>query len=211
MQIKVNGHGKMGTIVRRIAETRGHQLFEQITPHTDVVCIDFTHPDAILDNIRQAASHKVSIVVGTTGWDHFLPEVKKIVADADIALFYSPNFSIGAHLHKQLCAYATNLISRFEQYQAAILETHHSQKVDAPSGTALKLQAEVHKHKSNVPITSFRHGYNPGNHTLIFDSAEDTISIEHQARNRESFALGSVLAAEWLKGKKGFFTLDDML
>lgn len=198
-------------MVRLIAEARGHQLLDTLTSHPDAVCIDFTHPSAVLKHIRAAVDQKINIVVGTTGWDEAQPEVKKWVAEAGIALFYSPNFSIGAHLHRKISGYAAQLVSRYSQYQIALVETHHNQKADAPSGTALKLQEELRKHYSAMPITSFRHGFNPGNHTLIFDAPEDSISIEHQARNREGFALGSVIAAEWLKGKKGFFTMDDLL
>lgn len=196
-------------MVRQVAESRGHEISEKL--HSDLVCIDFTHPSVILKNVRDAAAHKANIVVGTTGWDASYDEVKGIVLDAGIALLYSPNFSIGAHLHKQICSYAAKLVSQYEQYEAAIHETHHSQKVDAPSGTAIKLQNELLKHYEELPVTSFRHGYNPGNHTLIFDAPEDTITISHQARSREGFALGSVIAAEFLKDKKGIFTLDDLI
>jgi 4-hydroxy-tetrahydrodipicolinate reductase len=209
MQIKVNGSGKMGTMVRRIAESRGHSIAENL--HHEFVCIDFTHPSAVVKNIREAAAYGTNIVVGTTGWDEHYDEVKKLVADAGIAMLYSPNFSIGAHLYKQICLYAAKLVSQYDQYHVALHETHHSQKVDAPSGTALKLQSALKPHYSELPITSFRHGYNPGNHTLIFDAPEDTISISHQARGREGFALGAVIAAEFLKGKKGIYTLDDLI
>lgn len=201
----------MGTLVRNIAESRGHQILDKIVQHPDLVCIDFTHPSAVLNHIRAALDQGVNIVVGTTGWDEAQPEVKEWVEKAGVGLFYSPNFSIGAHLHRKIAGYAAQLVSKYSQYQIALVETHHSQKVDAPSGTALKLKNEVQAHYSDIPITSFRHGFNPGNHTLIFDAPEDMISIEHQARNREGFALGAVIAAEWLKGKKGFFTMDDLL
>lgn len=201
----------MGTLVRRIAESRGHSLSEKLHSHPELVCIDFTHPSAVLNHIRDAAAHKVNIVVGTTGWESLYPEAKKIVNSSEIALLYSPNFSIGAHLYKQICAYAGRLVHHYTQYNAAIHETHHSQKVDAPSGTALKLQAELDGFYPNLPVTSFRHGFNPGHHSLIFDAPEDTITISHQARNREGFALGAVIAAEFLRGKKGIFTMDDLI
>src|SRR5690606_33707512 len=146
-----------------------------------LVCIDFTHPEAVIDNIRQAAKRGQNIVVGTTGWScHFL-KVKKVVADAAIGMLHSPNFSIGAHLHKQITAYAAALIKNYKNYHATISETHHTQKVDKPSGTALSLKKELEIDGAEIPVTSYREGINPGNHTVTFDSSEDAISIIHQA------------------------------
>lgn len=211
MKIKVNGSGKMGTLVRQVAEARGHHVSSDFDNSSEVVCIDFTHASAVLSNVREAIAKGANIVIGTTGWEDIYSQIKEMVAHSNIGLLYSPNFSIGAHIHRKVCAYAASLTRPYSPYKAAIIETHHSEKADAPSGTAKKLKQEIQPFYPDIEITSMRHGHDPGNHTLILDAPEDTLFISHQARSREGFALGAVIAAEWLKGKRGIFTMDDIL
>lgn len=208
LDIKLFGSGKMGKAVGAVATQRGHLLVDQVSPTPNLVCIDFSHPEAVCGHIREAAEKGIDIVVGTTGWEKRRAEVEEIVADADIGFLYSPNFSVGVFLFRKVAAYTAQLMRDYPQYTVSLEETHHTEKVDAPSGTALRLSQDL---GGEVPITSHREGANPGVHVIDFTAPEDTITLSHQAHGREGFALGAVLAAEWLKGKKGIFTMEDIL
>ena len=237
MNITLIGYGKMGKQVERSALARGHSIdliIDSKTPlkreHFDNsdVYIDFSTRSAVLDNVKAAAAAGKNIVIGTTGWDDLLPEVAAIVLHANIACIHSPNFSIGIALFHHLVKQAAQKFAGYPHYDVGGYEIHHKQKADSPSGTAKALlstlihelpnkQSALH-HAIDRPITedelhfaSIRTGAFPGTHTVFFDSPYDTVTLTHQARTREGFAEGAVIAAEWLQGKHGIFTMDDLL
>lgn len=224
MKLALLGYGKMGKMVEQAALARGHQIVlihnktnaKPIDLSEADLCIDFSHPDCVLTHIKLAADYKKNIIVGTTGWDQSFPVVDQLVKKAGIGLLYAPNFSIGVHLFLKVVAEAAKLISQFNDYDVALLESHHRKKVDSPSGTAkalvnVLLKEMKNKKQDQLQVASLRCGSIPGNHSIIFDSAVDTITLSHEARSREGFASGAVLAAEWLLGKKGLFSLEDLL
>lgn len=210
LKLALFGHGKMGKAVREMALLKEHQIVE--TPILSDLCIDFTHSDCVLKNIEAAALNQKNIVVGTTGWEGDLEVAKKIAQEANIGLLYSPNFSIGVHLFIKLLKQTGMEMAKHPEYDIAGLEIHHKTKIDSPSGTAKTLSKVLYKElNKNVPFSSVRCGDNPGTHTLIFDSPSDTITLTHSAKGRQAFAAGAIKAAEWLHGKKGFYTLEDIL
>ena len=189
------------------------------------MCIEFSTPQTVLQNIRVAIEARKNIVVGTTGWYDHLPEIRNSVKDS--GLLYSPNFSIGVNIMFRLVKTAAELMNNAPQYDPYIHELHHRQKVDSPSGTALKLgeillakmerkkRIETHSLDRRIDpeelhISSTRVGTFAGTHTVGFESDADLIEITHTAKSRRGFALGAVRAAQWLKGKKGVFTMDDV-
>lgn len=236
MKIALLGYGKMGRMIEDAALQRGHTIVVKIGSQLPLadhliqqadVCIDFSHPSCILQHIDFVARAKKNMVVGTTGWDEHLSQVKQLIAHHSIGLLYSPNFSLGVHLFLKIVEEAAGLIDRFEEYDIAVLESHHNKKADRPSGTAhaisevllnkIKrkksithdLQGQIAPHELHV--TSMRYGSVPGTHSVMFDSPADSLTLTHQARSREGFAKGAVIAAEWLQGKRGFYTLDDLI
>ena len=189
------------------------------------VCIEFSTPQTVLQNIRVAIEARRDIVVGTTGWYDHLPEIRASVRDS--GLLYSPNFSIGVNIVFRLVRNAAKLMNKATEYDLYIHETHHRQKVDSPSGTALKLgeillseidrkkRLETHALERRIEpeelhVSSTRVGTFAGTHTVGFESEADLIEITHTAKSRRGFALGAVRAAQWLKGRKGVFTMDDV-
>lgn len=227
MKIALVGCGKMGRMVEAAAQRRGITVVARFTREQPLradegarqtlreapVLVDFSTPAAVLDNIRAAAGLSLNIVVGTTGWHHHLEEARQAVAKNNTGLVYGSNFSLGVNLFYQLVERAAQLFSAFDQYEAFIQEAHHKFKKDAPSGTALVLQkllAEKYAPRE-VPVASTRAGHIPGTHTVSFDSPVDTISLEHVARNREGFAEGALLAAQWIAGRKGFYEFRELL
>lgn len=211
MKLALLGRGKMGTMVEKAAAVRNHEI---VGIQSADVCIDFSHPDVVLANIKMAAELKKNIVVGTTGWYEHLPDIKTLIEVKGTGFLYSPNFSIGIHLFMKIVSRAAELLNSHQEYDVGGCESHHNQKADAPSGTA-KALTEILKNyydkAQNLQFSSIRCGHIPGTHTVLFDSPADSITLTHTARNREGFAQGAVCAAEWLHGKKGFYTLDDML
>lgn len=219
----------MGRMLEAIAHQRGHTIISIIDPkegsHRTIdehsmqdvdVCLEFTHPHSTVDNIYACTALKKKVVVGTTGWFEKIPTVKSHVENTNNALLYAPNFAIGFLLYKHIAAVAAKLMNHFSQYDVAIVEEHHNQKADRPSGTAQSLakllQAEMERFRSKTPeIVSIRCGSIPGTHELIFDSPNDTLRLSHTARSRDGMAEGALIAAEWLHDKTGFFTLEDML
>lgn len=192
------------------------------------VCIDFSTSTACLDNIEAAAKNGTSIVVGTTGWYDKLPEVTRLVQAKNIGMLYAPNFSLGMNVFARLVTAASKYFDNFDMYDVAVHETHHTGKADSPSGTALMLaQLILNEMKrkrelllepsrgaikgSQLHITSARIGSVIGKHDILFDSEADTIELIHTAKNRTGFALGALVAAEWLNGKQGCFTMNDVL
>ncbi|MFP4643795.1 MAG: 4-hydroxy-tetrahydrodipicolinate reductase [Spirochaetales bacterium] len=195
------------------------------TPKPDAV-IEFAAPAGVVDNARWYADHGVAAVVGTTGWEERREEVRRIVERADGAYLWGANFSVGANLFFALVEAAGTLIDHFDDYDPMLFEQHHRGKKDSPSGTALeaarRLIAVSSRKKEIVTealqrpinpeelhVASLRGGSVPGTHQLSFDSPFDTITVSHSARTRAGFALGSVLAAEWLSGRSGFYSVDD--
>jgi 4-hydroxy-tetrahydrodipicolinate reductase len=220
MKIALLGYGKMGKIIDRIAVTKGHEIVCRITRDQNNweqidqadVCIDFSHPHAVLEHLHQCAQRGKSLVIGTTGWDTQLEHVKAIVERSGIGVLFSPNFSLGVFLFLKILDYSAELIDFFSEYDVGGIELHHAQKKDAPSGTALEICRRLKsaiKRIEHPNMTAVRLGSIPGKHLVMFDSPYDTISLCHEARNREGFARGAVEAAEWLHDKKGFYTLDD--
>jgi 4-hydroxy-tetrahydrodipicolinate reductase len=225
MKMALLGYGKMGRIIESLALQRGHSIVsiikrekisEDKLAEADV-CSDFSHPDAVLNHIQIIANAKKNLVMGTTGWSDHLDQVTKIIDKSGIGFIYSPNFSIGVALFLRIVKAAAQMVDTFHAYDVGLLEAHHNKKVDSPSGTAKILantlsSAMLSRSADKQPeIACIRCGAIPGTHTILFDSPADSITLTHQARNREGFAEGALYAAEWLKNKKGLFTLDDLL
>lgn len=219
MKIAIHGYGKMGRTIEKVAVESGHEVvcildIDREEPLADAeVMIDFSHAGALDDTLARAIDHKLGLVIGTTGWNDRLPDVKKRVEQAGIGCVYSSNFSPGANVVFSLAQRAGELVARFPQYAAGMEERHHSQKKDAPSGTALRIAAAVKTGsdgKLDPPITASRVGSEFGLHTLFFDSPDDLIEISHRARGREGFARGAVMAAALLRGRKGLFRFDEL-
>lgn len=220
MKIALLGYGKMGKLVESLALAQGHEIVAIIDSKEKLselkrvdfdIGIDFTSPETVKEHVAFFGEINKNLVVGTTGWEEHLHSVKASVAQSQIGLLYSPNFSIGVSLFKLIVEAAGKIIGQTKRYDAAGMEAHHRQKVDAPSGTAKLLQHALHSQGWQIPFNSLRCGHIPGTHTIHFDSPEDSITLTHTARNREGFAHGALVAAEWLRGKQGFFTLDDMI
>lgn len=237
MKIALIGYGKMGRLIEEMALQQEEQIVARIDSKKELtkeslngadICIDFSHPKSILGNIKKLAELNQTIVVGTTGWYDHLDLVKEIVSMHKIGLIYAPNFSIGVNIFLKIVKNAASLIDKFDQYDAAGFEIHHNQKADTPSGTAkaiantllnnldrkTKIVYELDNRSiepDELHFSSLRVGSNPGEHHVIFDSPNDTLSISHQARDRTGFANGAILAARWLQGKKGLFTINDFM
>lgn len=225
MKIALIGYGKMGKMIHQLAEKKGHSIvatldskvplntISMLHPIKDAdVCIDFSVPDTVLENIKILSSLKKNIVLGTTGWTDHLKTIQDIVHTSNIGLIHSSNFSLGIALFLKIIDQAGKFIFPFPEYEAAGIEMHHSQKIDIPSGTAKAIENKLNQHSPHpINFSSLRLGNIPGIHTVIFDSPVDTITLTHNARNREGFAKGAITAAEWLQGKKGVFTLEDLL
>ena len=223
MKITLLGYGKMGRIIEQLASADGHEVVLRVDEHNRAeigpdelkasdVAIDFSRPDAAIPNIELCLQAGVPVVVGTTGWLDRLPRVTEKVEAAGGALFYASNFSIGVNLFFATANYLAGRM-RGESYAPVITETHHTEKLDAPSGTALTLEAGVREALggTKVPIESFREDKVPGTHVLKFTSPIDTIELTHTAHSREGFARGAITAAEWIRGRRGVFSMPDLL
>jgi 4-hydroxy-tetrahydrodipicolinate reductase len=226
MKIAVVGYGKMGHIVERIAMERGHdiglkldefnnQSWCGVTPESFRgvdVAVDFSVPGAAVENMLRISALGVNVVEGTTGWLAHVDQVFKAVEDNGTGLVWSPNFSIGVNIFSRLVALSAKLMANEAEYEAWAWEMHHSAKKDAPSGTLLKLIADMKDagYQRRIDSSSTRAGKVPGTHEIGFDSAADTITLRHTARSREGFALGAVKAAEWIAGKKGFYEFAEL-
>ncbi|MBI2076280.1 MAG: 4-hydroxy-tetrahydrodipicolinate reductase [Candidatus Aenigmarchaeota archaeon] len=203
------------------------EINKEALSQADVV-IDFSVPDAVAENVRRVSSLGKNMVVGTTGWYNSLNDVKDLVKKSNIGFIYSPNFSIGVNLFFRIVDESSKLVNKISDYDVFVYEGHHNQKADSPSGTARALGdiilRNVKRKKrlvfdkldrkilpEELHVASFRAGFIPGTHVVGFDSEADTIELKHTARSRAGFALGALLAAQWLKGKTGFFTMDDFI
>jgi 4-hydroxy-tetrahydrodipicolinate reductase len=231
MRVAVVGYGKMGHEVESVLRERGHDPacidLGEAFPAGCAVGIDFTQPDAVPGNVAKALDAGSRYVVGTTGWEDRMDEVRGLVARATGGLVHAPNFSLGVNLYYRVVREAANLLAHFPDYDPYVLERHHRLKKDAPSGTAKVLTGIVEESKGPRPraVTSFvgaipegafhvasvRAGGIVGDHTVGFDSGGDEILVEHRARSRRGFALGAVLAAEWISGRRGMHTFDAVL
>jgi 4-hydroxy-tetrahydrodipicolinate reductase len=223
MKIALNGYGRMGKAVERIATERGHEVvatFDEFgLPEASKlagaeVIIDFSQAGAIDRVVETACEARVNLVVGTTGWNKKLEQVRERCTAAGIGVVHAANFSPGANIMFALARRAGALVSSFTGYEAGIEERHHSQKKDAPSGTAIRIAKEVESGSGGKlvpPVASSRVGAEFGLHTLFFDSPDDLIEISHRARGRDGFARGAVVAAELLDGRRGFFRLEELI
>jgi len=230
MKIALFGYGKMGKMIASLAENRGHQIVAKIDiGDTDIdfndmdVAIDFSTPDAAFDNISGCINHSVPVISGTTGWLEEYEKVVQLCEDKDGAFIYASNYSLGVNVFFELNEYLAKMMKSLDQYSVAMEEIHHTQKLDAPSGTAITLAEGIIKNTSHIawkmegsntegiPISSKRIGTVPGTHTIDYSSNVDSIEIKHTAHNREGFALGAIIAAEWIIGKTGVFKMKDVL
>jgi 4-hydroxy-tetrahydrodipicolinate reductase len=220
MKLAIVGLGKMGRLIDQMAPELGFTVQCRIGDGDDMhrakgadVAIEFTTPSAVVGNIEQLSALGVPVVVGTTGWMTELERVRDVVRRHDTALVWSPNFSIGVNVFVRIVREAARLLASEPQYGAWAWEIHHDTKKDAPSGTLARLVAEMHAagYAREVSIASSRAGTHPGTHEIGFDSAADTITLQHSARNREGFALGALKAAQWIVGKKGVVEFGEVL
>jgi len=220
MKIALLGYGKMGQMVEQSAQRDGLQVVAVFDPISGSrgsladadVCIDFTEPGAVIDNVKAAVASGVAMVVGTTGWYDKLDEVRGLVESGGIGFVYGSNFSVGVNLMFKITEHAAELFSRFFSYDPFIEEAHHKAKKDAPSGTAVFLKRIVESHyKHDVPTSSTRAGYIPGRHLVGFDSEADTLTIGHIARSRAGFVEGALIAARWIVGRKGFYEFSEII
>ena len=220
------GMGKMGRVLEQLAPERGWDVVAQIGAGSNRdgagitraalagadVAIDFTAPNAAVANVRAAVTAECPIVVGTTGWHGELPALAEWVARHQGALLTGANFSLGVNAFEQIVALASRLLAGAGGFDAHVIETHHSAKKDAPSGTALTLRgAAARAWPREIPITSVRTGSVPGTHELLFDAPFETVALTHVARDRRVFAEGALVAAAWLIGRTGVFTMRDVL
>lgn len=243
MRIGLIGYGKMGREIARCAELQGIEVTAIIDPsakeatartvsseslQTCDVCLDFSRPEAVIPNARAVIESQKPLVIGTTGWQHLLPDVKKLALKHPIGVLYGANFSIGLHLFRAILSHAARLMSHYPEYDVAGFEFHHRQKSDAPSGTArliandllhqIPQKQEILYENVNRAVrpeelhfTSLRCGNIPGTHGVLFDSACDTIELRHTARSRDGLALGALQAAVWVQHRVGFFSIEEMV
>jgi 4-hydroxy-tetrahydrodipicolinate reductase len=227
MRILLVGHGKMGRLVESLAGEYGCEIAGIVDPespshtgaiddtrHRDVdVAIDFTTADAVVANLPALARRSVNVVLGTTGWQRHEASLRRTIADAGTGIVAAPNFSTGVVLFQAMAAHAAALFAARDDFGAYLHEAHHAMKKDAPSGTALLLKEtlEAAGYRRPIDVSSTRAGHIPGTHTIGFDGPSESITLEHTARDRGAFARGALLAARWVKGKRGWFTMHDVL
>lgn len=231
MNIAIVGYGKMGKIVDEIATSRGHNIVARLkeTPtkdnlHQPDVVIEFSQPEVAFENIKNCLELKIPVVCGTTGWLEKKSEIEKIAQQNDTAFLYGSNFSLGVNLFFALNEQLANLMKGFDEYNIQLEEIHHTHKKDAPSGTAISIAEGIIKNNSKysawrldetegnqLGINAIREDEVPGTHSVFYRSKVDEIEIKHTAFNRNGFALGAVIASEWIKDKKGVFSMKDVL
>ena len=231
MKIALVGYGRMGKIIDEIATKRGHEVVARLkeTPtfenlnNPDVV-IEFSLPEVAFQNIKSCLENKIPVICGTTGWLERKQEIEEIAIQNDTAFLYGSNFSLGVNLFFALNEKLADLMKNVEEYSCQLEEIHHIHKLDAPSGTAISLAEGIIKNNSKfdgwkleetqddkLGIFAVRENEVPGTHSVFYKSEVDEIEIKHTAYNRSGFALGAVVAAEWIKDKKGNFTMKDVL
>jgi len=230
MKIGLFGYGKMGKMIEQIAQDRGHTIVTKIDDPSQTVdytsmdvAIDFSTPEAAFDNITNCFKNNVPVISGTTGWLDRFSEAVSICEEHKSAFIYASNFSLGVNIFFELNRHLAKMMSDLEQYKVSLEEIHHTQKLDAPSGTAITLAEGIIENTpyqkweldksgdKTIPIKSVREGMVPGTHSIAYDSPVDKIEIKHEAHNREGFALGAVIASEWIQEKVGIFSMKDVL
>ncbi|NRD20511.1 4-hydroxy-tetrahydrodipicolinate reductase [Winogradskyella eckloniae] len=230
MKIALLGYGRMGKSIEAIAVNRGHSIALKISDKDDDydfknadVAIDFSIPSVAVFNIKKALDAGIPVISGTTGWLEHYDDVIAYCNDKDGTFLYASNFSLGVNIFFEINRRLSELMSGFDEYSTEMVEIHHTQKLDAPSGTAITLAEDVIQHtkytnwtidqpKSNeIFIDAKRIKDVPGTHEVTYNSQIDSISIKHTAHSRQGFAMGAVIAAEWIKDKKGVYTMKDVL
>lgn len=238
MNIVLLGYGKMGKLIEEVAKSRGHHLVARIDENTTHlldtldtdsidVAIEFSQPEAALSNISWALRHQIPVVSGTTGWLQHKAEMDELAIKNDCAFFYASNFSIGVNILFKVNEFLASLMNEASDYQVSIEEIHHTEKKDAPSGTAITLAQGIIKQmdqknqwhlegqptpaEESIPIRSLRVDPAPGTHHVRYQSSIDDLEISHTAHSRKGFVLGAVLVAEWILDKKGILSMNDFL
>lgn len=235
MKIALIGYGKMGKTIHRIAQQRGHEIvaiidvdnqhdFDSTAFRSADVAIEFTTPATAVDNYKKSFAQGVKVVSGSTGWTSRMSEIKELCDKQGATFFWSSNFSLGVNLFFELNKYLSSLMNRFTEYAPSMTEIHHIHKLDHPSGTAITLAnglidnvdrinswTEETPDTDELLINHEREGEVPGTHIISWDSPVDTITIEHKAKSREGFALGAVVAAEWIASRTGFLSMEQMM
>lgn len=231
MKIALLGYGKMGKVIERIALERGHEIVLRKSSSSSYaglenadVAIDFSVPSSAVANISECLNTGIPIVSGTTGWLEEYSNMVALCEQKNGSFIYGSNFSLGVNLFFELNDYLAKMMTKFKNYSASMEEIHHTQKLDAPSGTAISLAKgiientdytnwtlDANPKENEISIEALRIENVPGTHSIFYNSEVDTIEIKHTAHSRDGFALGSIIAAEWLVGKKGVFTMKDVL
>ena len=232
MNIALLGYGKMGKAIEKIATERGHTITARVrnaqgfTLENADVAIDFSIPSVAVSHLKQCFEAQVPVVSGTTGWLDQYDDMVSLCKEKDSAFLYASNFSVGVNLFFEFNKKLAAIMAPHKEYNAAMTEIHHTQKLDAPSGTAITLAEGVIENTSyskweleegqlhsldTIPITAEREGTVPGTHIITYKSEIDTITLGHEAHSRQGFALGAVVAAEWINKKKGVFSMQDVL
>jgi 4-hydroxy-tetrahydrodipicolinate reductase len=231
MKIALLGYGRMGKTIEQIAIQRGHEIVLKVDENTEKydikiadIAIDFSIPSVAFENISNCLNNTIPVVCGTTGWLANFNEAKELCKQKNGGFIYASNFSLGVNIFFELNEYLAKMMRNIEQYEISMEEIHHTKKLDAPSGTAITLAEGIIKNsnkenwvlnvtnnKTEIPIIAKRIDDVPGTHSIEYKSTIDTIDIKHTAHSRDGFALGAVVAAEWLVDKKGVFTMKDVL
>lgn len=231
MKIALLGYGRMGKTIEQFAMQRGHEIVLKVDENTETyditladVAIDFSIPSVAFQNISNCLNNNVPVVSGTTGWLDKFDQAKELCTKNNGGFIYASNFSLGVNIFFELNQYLAKMMKNLDQYQISMEEIHHTKKLDAPSGTAITLAEDIIKqtdknnwaldvtnNENEIPIVAKRIPDVPGTHSVEYKSAVDTIDIKHTAHSRDGFALGAVVAAEWLVGKTGVFTMKDVL
>jgi 4-hydroxy-tetrahydrodipicolinate reductase len=236
MKTALIGYGKMGREIEKIALERGHKIVAIIDINNPEdfdsqeflsadAAIEFSRPASAIDNFKKCFARNIPVVTGTTGWYDHLDEIRTIVSEGDKSFFYASNFSVGVNVFFAVNRYLAKIMNGFSTYDVSMEEVHHIHKLDSPSGTGITLAEDILANidrktrwkegetgsADELLIHSIREGEVPGIHEITYESPADFISIRHEAKNRSGFALGAVLAAEFIKGKKGFFEMKNLL
>ena len=230
MKIALVGYGKMGKIIDEISQSRGHEVVARLkeTPNRESlndadVVIEFSNPEAAFENIKVCLENKIPVICGTTGWLDKKPEIERIAVEQNSAFLYGSNFSLGVNLFFAINEKLAKLMNNVDEYQCQLEEIHHIHKKDAPSGTAISIAEGIIENSKyeawkldetkdkELGIFAIREDEVPGTHSVFYRSEVDEIEIKHTAFNRNGFALGAVIAAEWIVGKQGVFSMKDVL
>ena len=230
MKIALLGYGKMGKTIEKLALGKGHSVVYKTTSDSSEgkledaeVAIEFSSPEAAFENISKALKAGIPIVSGTTGWMEKYQEIVKLCEERNGSFIYASNFSVGVNLFFSINDFAAKLMAQWKEYDVSVEEIHHTEKKDAPSGTAITIAETILKYsekqdwkldadkESQLKITAQREEDVKGTHIVHYESSIDTITLKHEAHSRDGFAKGAILAAEWLKDKKGIFTMKDVL